>query len=84
MKTNTHFCSYLTHFFLEWEIVQKEAVEKLKTHILCWVTFFRKSFRLWDNVEKYGWDGQAVDGNIIRRMRFACCISKATDLTQNM
>jgi hypothetical protein len=41
--------------------------------------FFRKSCRLWDNVEKYGRARQATDDNIIRRMRFACCITKATD-----
>jgi hypothetical protein len=30
-------------------------------------------------VEKYGTAGQATDDNIIRRMRIACCITKATD-----
>jgi hypothetical protein len=30
-------------------------------------------------VEKYGTAGQATDGNIIRRMRFACWITEATD-----
>jgi hypothetical protein len=32
--------------------VSNKVVEKIKTHILCSVTFFRKSCRLWDNVEK--------------------------------
>jgi hypothetical protein len=41
--------------------------------------FFLKSGRLWDNVEKYGTAGQDADDNIIRRMRFACWITKATD-----
>jgi hypothetical protein len=41
--------------------------------------FFLKSCRLWDNVEKYGIAGQVTDDNIIRRMRFACWIIKATD-----
>jgi hypothetical protein len=36
------------------EIFQTKFVEKIKTHILCSLTFFRKSCRLWDNVEKYG------------------------------
>jgi len=31
---------------------QTKIVEKIKTHILCSVTFARKSCRLWDNVEK--------------------------------
>jgi hypothetical protein len=30
-------------------------------------------------VEKYGRARQATDDNIIRRMRFACWITKATD-----
>ena len=30
-------------------------------------------------MEKYGTAGQATDDNIIRRMRFACWITKATD-----
>jgi hypothetical protein len=41
--------------------------------------FFRKSCRLWDNVETYGKSGQVTDDNIIGRMRFACRITKATD-----
>jgi hypothetical protein len=45
--------------------------------------FFWKSCRLWDNVEKYFRTGQATDDNIIRRMRFACWITKATD-TQSL
>jgi hypothetical protein len=56
-----------------------KVVQKIKTHILCSVAFFRKSCRLWDNVEKYGTAGQATDDNIIRRMRFACWITKTTD-----
>ena len=39
----------------------------------------RKSCRLWDNVEKYDTAGQTTDNNIIRRMRTACWITKATD-----
>jgi len=34
MKTNVPFLSYLTHFFLEWEIFQKEVLEKIETRIL--------------------------------------------------
>jgi hypothetical protein len=41
--------------------------------------FFPKKCRLWDNTEKYGRVGQATDDNIIRRMRIACWITKATD-----
>jgi hypothetical protein len=58
---------------------QTKVVEKTKTHILCSITFSRKSCRLWDNVEKHGTARQATYDNIIQRMRFACWITKATD-----
>jgi hypothetical protein len=41
--------------------------------------FPRKSCRLWDDVEKYDRAVQATDGNIIRRIRFACWITKAAE-----
>jgi hypothetical protein len=62
---------------------QTKVVEKTKTHILCSIALFRKSCRLWDNVKKYGRARQATDDNIIRRMRFACWITKATDTICN-
>jgi hypothetical protein len=43
------------------------------------VTTFRKSCRLWHNVEKCGIAKLGTYDNIIRRMRFACWITKATD-----
>jgi len=43
---------------------QTKVVEKIKTHILWSITFFRKSCSLWDNVGKYGRAGQATYGNI--------------------
>ena len=83
MKTNIHFWSYVAQFFLEWEMFQTKVVEEIKTHILCWVFFFfRKSCRLWDNVEKYSRAGQDTDD---RRMRISRWIPKATDThTQSM
>jgi len=57
---------------------QTKVVEKLKTHILCSITIYRKSCRVWDNVEKYGTAGQATD-ETTWRMRIACCIPKSTD-----
>jgi hypothetical protein len=59
---------------------QTKAVEKIITHILCSIaSFFFKSCRLRDNVEKFGTARQVTDDTIIRRMRFACLITKATD-----
>jgi len=37
---------------------QIKVVEKFKTHILYSVELFRKSYRLWDNTEKYCRAGQ--------------------------
>jgi hypothetical protein len=41
--------------------------------------FFRKSHRLWDNVEKLGSAREATDDNIIWRMRIAWWITKVAD-----
>jgi len=66
MKTEKHFCSYLAQFFLEWEMLQTNVVEKIKINILWWVTFFRKSYRLWDNVgEIYNAATQATVDNMM-------------------
>jgi hypothetical protein len=67
------FLTVLAELFLEWAEFRTIAVEKIKTYILCSVTFFsRKSCRLWDKVEKYGGAREAADDSIIRRMRIAC------------
>jgi len=53
MKTNTHFLSYLTQFFLEWEMFPANVVEKIKTHILYSITFFFENRTVYEiNVEK--------------------------------
>jgi hypothetical protein len=38
--------------------VSENIVERLKSHILIVNNFFRKSHRLWDNVEKFGEDSR--------------------------
>jgi hypothetical protein len=70
MKTNIHFLSYRAYLFLEWEMFRTKVVEKIKTHILCSVTFFffRKSCRLLDNVEKYRIEVQATDDNMVHAL----------------
>jgi hypothetical protein len=57
---------------------QTNVVEKIQTHILCSITFLRKSCRVWNNMEKYGRIGQATDGTIIWHMGLARWITKAT------
>jgi len=66
MTTNTHFWSYLAELFLEWEMIHTEVVEKntKNTHFMFNSFFFLKSFRKWNNVEKYCRAGQATDDNM--------------------
>jgi hypothetical protein len=47
-------------------------------YIVCSVTLFRKSYRLWDKVEKFCRAGQATDNNMAR-LRICCWLPKATD-----
>jgi hypothetical protein len=56
---------------------QMNIVEKLKTHILRLVTFFRKSFHLRDNVKQYCRAGQDPQVTIWH-MHIVCWIPKAT------
>ena len=77
MKTYVHLW-FLAQFFLEWKMSHTKVVKKIKTHILFSVTSFsRKSCLLWDM-----WQN-AVESDrpqmIKCRIRFACCITKATD-----
>jgi len=58
----------------------RQTLEIKSKHILCSKTFFfRNSFHLWDNVGKHGRARQATDDDIIRRWRFACWVTKATN-----
>jgi hypothetical protein len=59
-------------------ISDKSCRENQNTHfILCNV--FRKSSHLWDRLEKYFRARRAINDYKKWCMRFACCISKATD-----
>ena len=53
----------------------------VEIHVLYSVIFcyFLKSYRLWDNVEKYGEDGQTTYDNVIGHMRIACWATSATN-----
>jgi hypothetical protein len=53
MKINIYFSSYLAQFVLEWEIVLKTFVYKIKKHISCSVIFFesRADYEImWTNI----------------------------------
>jgi len=60
MKTNVHFWSYLTQFFLEWEMFQTNILETIKAHIAFSINFFFEN----SAVEKYCREGQATDNNM--------------------
>jgi hypothetical protein len=75
-----HICNkYPVKFFSEWEMFYKNVAKKIKTHIFCSITFFRKSCRLWDNVEKFSTATKAIDDNITQCMRLTCRITEAAD-----
>ena len=70
-KNNRHFTWRPLDIFivsrsdlLRMRNVTDKFVEEIKTHILCPITCFQKSCRLWDNVEKYCRVGQATDDNM--------------------
>ena len=71
-----YFWSHLAQCFLEYEMFQTKVVERVKTHILCSITFFfrKKSVVFWDNVER-----QATYNNTTQRMRITGWIPKATN-----
>jgi hypothetical protein len=57
------FLSYLAQFFLGSKMFQTEVVEKIKTRVLCSITFFFNR-AVYDNVVKYCTTGQTTDDNL--------------------
>ena len=55
---------------------QTKFVEKVKTHILCAISFFDNR-TVYEIRKCYSRAGEATDDNITRRMLFACWITKA-------
>ena len=49
---------------LKMRTISEEGCKKIIAHILYSATVFRKSFRLWDNVENYCRAGEAAKYNI--------------------
>ena len=62
---------YLAESCSEWEIFQTKFAEEINNTRFTFDNFFRKSHRLWDNVEKCSTAEEVTDNNIIRRMRVA-------------
>jgi len=57
---------------------QTKPVEKIETHILYFVAYFRKSLRLWDSGEQHSRAGGRPQMTIWRR-HTARCIPQATN-----
>jgi hypothetical protein len=74
-----HICDKSCWILLRMKNVKMKVVGKIRTHVLCLITFFQKLCHLWDNVKKYGGARETTDDNIIWCMCFACWISKARD-----
>jgi len=51
--------------------VSDKNCRKSQNALQCSITLFRKLFRLWDNVEKYGRPGQAADENTAHALLYA-------------
>ena len=67
---------FVAELFLEWEMFQTKVVEKIKTHILCSVTFIRKSCVceiMWKNMVERGRPQMTI-----WRMRIACRVTKTS------
>jgi hypothetical protein len=76
-KTDIRFWSYLAQFFSELEMFQTKVVEKIKTHILCSVTFSR--IRAVYGIMQKNMVQLDRPEITIRRMRIERCIPKATN-----
>jgi hypothetical protein len=49
---SVHFWSYRAQFFFKGEMFQTEVTEKIKTHILCSITFFLKKNAFYEIIWK--------------------------------
>jgi hypothetical protein len=83
-KTSTlheDLCTFtiISHWILlRMRNVLKTVVEKIKTRMIHSLTFLQKSCLLWDDVWRHR-ARQAANVNVMRRMRFAFWMPKATD-----
>jgi hypothetical protein len=63
MRTYVRLWSYLVQFLLQWEMLQTQTVEEIKTHILSSIHFFSENRAVCEIMwEKCGRAGQATNG----------------------
>jgi len=65
METYVHLL-YMAELLLQSEMFQKNVVEKIKTHILCSITFFSENRTVYEIMwgKKYCRAGQVTDDNM--------------------
>jgi beta-galactosidase GanA len=73
-----HLWQYQAEFFLEFEMFQTKVVEKIKTHILCSITFFSEDRTIYEVMWKNMLQPFCPQIKI-QRMRFVCWITKTMD-----
>jgi len=76
MNTKEHLWSHLAQCFLQWEMPQTNAVENIKTYILCIIAFLNhaRCEIMWKNMVESDRPQMTI-----WRMRIACWIHKATN-----
>jgi hypothetical protein len=75
----SHLWQYLAEFCLQWEMFQIKVVDKIKIHIFCSVTFFKKLCYVWDNVENMM---EPERPQMATWQHVSCWISKATHIEE--
>jgi hypothetical protein len=75
MKMFSHLWQYLTELFLPWEMFHIIAVEKIKTHILCSITF-SKNRAVYEIMSKTVVGPERPHDDTVQPMYFACWASR--------
>jgi hypothetical protein len=78
MKTFSRLWQYLAEFFLKLETFQVKFYRKSKHKFYVQKIFFRKPWRLWDNVEKFVGVREVTDDNKGKHMHFSYLVIKDT------
>jgi hypothetical protein len=76
MKTFRHLWQYLAELSLQWEMFRTKIVYKMKTHILCSITFFSENRAVYEIMSKNMVEPERPQMTIWRRVAY--WISKAT------
>ena len=72
-----HLWSHLPQVILEWEIIQRQIIQKIKTHIAFWIIFFSENLKVYeimwktvvepDRPQMTLWDAWALNAGQLRQ-----------------